>query len=126
MEKRKLVNKYDIIFIGCITIITALFFAFNNTFGNKKVAVIEKDGVEINRIDLSKVENSYLINIDSKYPAVILVEKNKISFLEASCPDKICKKMGKISQPNQTAICLPAKITIRIDGKTNEIDGITG
>lgn len=126
MKKRKLINKHDIIFIGCIIIIAILFFVFNNIFESKKVAVIEKDGVEIRRIDLSKVENSYLINIDSNYPAVILVEKDKISFLEASCPDKICKKMGKISHPMQTAICLPAKITIRIDGKTNEIDGITG
>lgn len=36
---------------------------------------------------------------------------------EASCPDKVCVHMGKISQAGQAIICLPNQVVIEIVAK---------
>ena len=44
-----------------------------------------------------------------------------------TCPDGLCAAMGAISSENQTIVCLPAKIVIRVMGSENEVlDGIAG
>ena len=55
-----------------------------------------------------------------------LVEKGKISFKENNCPDKICISAGKISQPGQVAVCMPAKLIIEIIGGESIADAVTG
>lgn len=120
-------KKKDILILLFIMLFSTLFivlFYSLTPLGN--IAIIEKNGEQIKRIDLSKVDSPYIIEIDAKYPAKILVEKGKISFYEAQCPDKLCKKYGKISRKGQNAICLPSGIVIRIENSNNKIDSITG
>ena len=48
---------------------------------------------------------------------------------EASCPDKLCVKMGRISRSGQSIICLPNKVTVEIIGETAgepEVDAVSG
>jgi hypothetical protein len=39
---------------------------------------------------------------------------------EASCPDGLCKSMGRISMSGQSIICLPNKVVIEILDKSRE------
>lgn len=43
------------------------------------------------------------------------------------CPDQVCVKMGKVTQPGKVIVCLPNKFTMYIKGDTNDntIDGVT-
>ncbi len=44
-----------------------------------------------------------------------------------TCPDGLCAAMGAISSENQTIVCLPAKIVIRVMSGENEVlDEIAG
>lgn len=90
------------------------------------IAIIEQDNKEIYRINLANVKEEYYIDINSSFSSKILVEPYKISFCESTCPDKICEHYGKISKPGQCAVCLPAKIVIKINGIDQKIDSITG
>lgn len=91
------------------------------------VAVIEKNGTVIKKIDLSSVTAPYTLKIDdSPYPVTLKIERGKISFINANCPDKLCQKTGAISRVHQSAICLPARVCIHIEGDNNEFDSITG
>jgi hypothetical protein len=114
----KLISKKDIAFIF-------LVFIYVNQKSSNVIATITKDREVIYQINLSKVEEPYEIEIPGECPAVILVENNAISFEKASCKDQICVHTGKISAPLQSAICLPAKISISISGKTS-LDAVTG
>lgn len=100
-----------------------LWFMPSRTAGT---AVVEQNGTELYRIDLNAVAEPYEITINGEYPAVLLVEHNAISFKQADCPDKLCVRTGKISRTGQAAVCLPAKITVRIVGTEKSFDGITG
>ena len=53
----------------------------------------------------------------------VLVIENGEAYLEsASCPDKLCVNMGKISKVGQSIICLPNKVVIEIRGDSDETE----
>jgi len=47
-------------------------------------------------------------------------------FQEASCPDQVCVRTGRLSKSGQGAVCLPAKVTIQVTGPEREFDAYTG
>lgn len=130
-RKYKLIKSRDLILVLiCILVaaFTAVFIFKNNNKGEdfSHIAVIKYDNKEIYRIDLNSVDEPYYIPIENKYNTKILVEKGKISFKENNCPDKICISAGKISQPGQVAVCMPAKLIIEIIGGKSIADAVTG
>ena len=130
-KKYKLVGSRDLMLV-LICILVAIFvgiFVFVNNHNQNEflpVAVIKYDNNEIYRIDLNSVDEPYYIPIENEYHTKILVDKGKICFAEAECPDKVCVNTGKISRPGQIAVCIPAKLIIEITGRESLIDGITG
>lgn len=85
------------------------------------IAVITQNNQEIERIDLSKVKDSYTIRVDNPDGGynMVLVEKGKISVIEASCPDKICVNQGKISDSLKPIVCLPNRVMVLIEDTKN-------
>ncbi|WP_035288881.1 NusG domain II-containing protein [Clostridium sp. KNHs214] len=92
----------------------------------KAVAIIKQNGKIIRTIDLSKVTKKEEIKIPSAdgHYNIIKVEKGKIRFMDADCPDKICIKSGWIKKPGDSAACLPHKIIITIQGQNSEVDDV--
>ncbi len=86
------------------------------------IAVIYQDGTELQRIDLSAVQESYTINIVNEEGGknTILVEHNAISVQYANCPDQICMKTGILQQSGLPIVCLPNHIVIEIEGSTSD------
>lgn len=58
---------------------------------------------------------------------IIEIDKGKFRFIESSCSNKDCIKMGWVSYPNYPVICLPNKVSAYIvSKKENDLyDGIT-
>ena len=98
------------------------FLILRGIGGDGTVAVISVDGEELDRIDLSRVKESYDIEIDTGYGRnVVHVEPGAISVTEADCPDKICVAMGRLQGSGIPIICMPHHLIIAIEG-----DGIDG
>lgn len=47
----------------------------------------------------------------------------QVRMLDADCPNKDCIKFGSISRTNQTIICLPNKVSLKISGES-DLDAI--
>lgn len=94
--------------------------------GENATAVITQDGQERYRIALQTVREPYRLEFDGDYPAVLLVEPDGVRFESADCPDQICVRTGKLTQPGQMAICLPARLTVQLIGGEPTVDGYTG
>ena len=126
MIKKLAIHKFEVISVILILILSLSIYAFfHYKKSGENFAIIEQNGTQIYKINLSNVKNPYDIEINDEFHVIIRVEPNKIYFKESTCPDKLCKKMGKISFPGQTAICLPAKVSIRIVGSQSEFDAIS-
>ncbi|WP_313530557.1 NusG domain II-containing protein [Anaerotignum sp.] len=74
------------------------------------------DGECIKSIDLSKVNEEYLIPIRLKESSFILaVKPDHICVKESNCPDQICVKQGWVSKSKLPIACLPNRIIIKIE-----------
>ena len=97
------------------------FFALSR-LGGGTIAVITVDGQEYKRIDLSRVTESYDIEIDTKYGHnTVHVEPGRIAVTEADCPDGICVAQGAIDRGGVPIVCMPHRLVVKIEG--SGIDG---
>lgn len=97
------------------------FFALSR-LGGGTIAVITVDGQEYKRIDLSRVTESYDIEIDTKYGHnTVHVEPGRIAVTQADCPDGICVAQGAIDRGGVPIVCMPHRLVVKIEG--SGIDG---
>ena len=56
----------------------------------------------------------------------VKVENGLAYIADSTCPDKLCVDMGYLDFAGDSAVCLPAACTVRVEGRENLIDGIVG
>lgn len=123
-----MLKKGDIILLAAVLVIVVAglaavkYYKSNDT--GARIAVIKQDDKVVRKIDLNGVTAPERINIEGKYPGTILVERGRIRFEQADCPDKVCVKTGWLSKKGDAAYCLPNKTSIRIEGADSGIDGV--
>ena len=97
------------------------FFALSR-LGGGTIAVITVEGQEYKRIDLSRVTESYDIEIDTKYGHnTVHVAPGRIAVTQADCPDGICVAQGAIDRGGVPIVCMPLRLVVKIEG--SGIDG---
>ena len=42
----------------------------------------------------------------------------------STCPDQVCVKTGTLTRAGESAICLPARISLRLEGSGNTVDAM--
>lgn len=91
------------------------------------VAVIEQDGKEIRRVELSSIPQPETLLLEGEISVTVLLEPGQVSIVHSDCPDQICVNTGVLTRPGQSAVCLPARVAVRIVGETQSgVDGMTG
>lgn len=110
-------NRVWIILLAAVCILGAAGFLLLKGLDTGTVAVITVDGGEYARIDLSRVTESYQLQIDSAWGHnTVLVEPGAISVTEADCPDKICVQQGRLTGGGVPIVCMPHRLVIQIEG----------
>lgn len=91
------------------------------------VAVIEQNGQEVRRIALSSIPQPETLVLEGEISVTVLLEPGQVSIVHSDCPDQICVNTGVLTRPGQSAVCLPARVAVRIVGETQSgVDGMTG
>lgn len=91
------------------------------------VAVIEQDGKEVRRVELDSITQPETLVLEGEISVTVLLEPGQVSIIHSGCPDQICVNTGVLTQPGQSAVCLPARVSVRIVGKSESgVDGMTG
>ena len=91
------------------------------------VAVIEQNGQEVRRVELSSIPQPEILVLDGEISVTVLLEPGQVSIVHSDCPDQICVNTGVLTRPGQSAVCLPARVAVRIVGETQSgVDGMTG
>ncbi len=122
-----MLRKGDIVLVAVmILVVAAGYYIINLTrsSGDGAVAVIKLNNEVVKKIDLNSVAGTELVRLEGKYSNVIAVEKGRIRFQDADCPDRLCVNTGWISLRGETAVCLPNKAMIVIEGEDTATDGI--
>ena len=106
-----------------IILIIGIYFLLNLTQNTGKFVIIEANGEEGKKIDLSENKVFDIYGKDGKMK--IEISGSKVRVLNASCPKQICVKFGWIDKSGESIICLPNLVIIKILGDEEELDGTT-
>lgn len=115
--------------IGILFLISFLFYSYNRIYkkDNNLTAVIKQNNKIIKRISLNKVDKNekFKVFYNKKDFNTIELQKGKIRFCDANCHDKICVKSGWLSKSGDIAVCLPHRLSIKIEGNNQEVDDVS-
>lgn len=119
----KFFKRTDIIIIACIIIISGALmgiYRYNMSEDDVKAEIYYYNDL-INTVDLSQGQERVFTIPQSENILLQVYEDGSIAFIESDCPDKICIRTGKISEPGEFAACLPNGVVIKVVPK-NERD----
>ncbi len=117
---KKISTVYDLALAGAVLVIAAVcFLAFRGGADGGLRAEITIDGEKYAVIDLGENE-SREITLPTDPELTVLAEPGAVSVIKAGCRDKICVKRGRLTKAGDTAVCLPAKVTVSVVGGKNE------
>ncbi|MFV0239492.1 MAG: NusG domain II-containing protein [Lacrimispora sphenoides] len=71
---------------------------------------------------LNLYENTEIVITGDKGYNILVIQDGEAYMKDADCPDKICVRQGHINKVNQTIVCLPNKVVVKIIGKNDDID----
>jgi hypothetical protein len=81
------------------------------------------DGKKIRHISLSDVKK--VIEMQGlKGPFVFEIRDGKVRMKDSACPNKLCVKMGWISQEGQVVCCIPNRVVLKIIGEKEIFDAL--
>ncbi|MBO4678239.1 MAG: NusG domain II-containing protein [Lachnospiraceae bacterium] len=97
----------------CLLLIGAVLYPLMNRVGSEgEYALIEVDGAEYARVDLSQ-DTVFTVTTPTG-TNTIQVKNHEISVDSADCPDKICVNHAAIHRSGENIVCLPHKLVITI------------
>lgn len=107
--------KHDLYLIsGVILIAILIFFIYRVFFSAPPVtAQVNVDGKTVLELDLTK-DTDRVISGYGNGTNRIVVKDGAIWVEEASCPDKVCVRTGKINSTGEVIACLPNRMIITI------------
>lgn len=123
------VNRRNLIFAAivlllCLLSLLLLFFPYEN--GNNKSVYIYVDGSLYDRFDISDIQFSKELMIETQYGFNKVEIKNGMACVsEADCPDKTCVNTGWTDSSSNPVICMPHRLEVIIMDSA-EIDGVSG
>ena len=119
-------HKNDILLVLAVLILGGVFLVYTEFFRPEGGEVIVSvDGVEQRPLPLS--ENNFVVIGDKENYNVLVISNGEAYIEDASCPDHVCVKSGRVSLDGQTIVCLPNKVVITIvGGEADELDAVVG
>ena len=116
--KKENKRKNDLMFI-------ALFLAAVILFGALYYACREEgDSISV-RVD-NKFYGEYPLSQDKQIELhsnggynLLVIKDGKATVTDASCPDGICSAHRPISREGESIVCLPNKVVVTVNGKSN-------
>ena len=102
------------ILIVVLTLLAAVFSAFFLFFRDAGTSCTVSYGQKSETFSLA--ENRVIPVHSNGYTLTVVIGNGAVSVTESDCPDGICVNSGTISRTGQAIVCVPAGVTVRIDG----------
>ena len=120
-----MIKKLDVVIIILLLVISFIpHLIFGVVLGydyDRTYAEITIGGKFYKKIPLSEHSGEDIIEIKSgNHINKIKIVNNKLSIVEANCPDSLCIHQGEILKVGQSVVCLPNKVMVEIKGNKIE------
>lgn len=90
--------------------------------------VITDHGQEVERINMSTLDDSKYIKVDGDYHLTVKLSPDGVEVTDSNCPHQDCVHTAPIARAGQSIVCLPGQIVISLEGvpATDAPDVIVG
>jgi hypothetical protein len=58
------------------------------------------------------------------YHLLIQIDGLRARILQSDCPDQVCVRTGWLTRAGQAAVCVPARVTLRMEGRHGDVDAV--
>lgn len=113
-----------VIFVAIITLFVSIGAYYFVNIQEDNYIEIKRDGVILRQIKPGG-EDKFTINTGDIFNTIEL-SGNKVRVSDANCYDRVCVNTGFIEKTGKIIVCLPSKLSIKIVGEKNELDGMVG
>ena len=120
-SKKSTITLWDLAVIAAVLLASVTLFVFSAAAldGKASYCVIEIDGEEFARYNILALAEPKTIEIDNDYGKnIIVIDSEGAKVVFTDCPDGHELKEGKITFAGQSLICLPHRLCIRLEGKS--------
>jgi len=117
-------RKNDILLIAVIVLAAAgLWLGLRLAQNGGAYVYVTIDGSEYGKYPLD-TDAEVRIGSGGKYN-LLIIKDGCAQITEASCPNKLCIKQGKIKYEGQSIVCLPNKVVVEIvGGEKSQFDAV--
>ena len=116
----KIFNKADFYILLIFVVISFSLLIMQNAFSkNGSCAVVYVDNIMQGSYSLDK-NIEITINGCNSIDDILCIDGGYAYMKEAQCPDKYCIEQKRINKANETIVCLPAKIIVKILSNSND------
>lgn len=108
-------HRNDILLIAALLALSAGLWAYSlATRQAGGYAVVTIDGETVMELPLN-ADTSVVLG-RGEHSNTLVIEDGRAYISQATCPDHICIRQGRISYDGQTIVCLPNKLVVTIRG----------
>ena len=114
--------KDDLILILGILLAAGILYLLFRPGHTGAWAVVTSDGVETARYPLRQ---DITVTLGDEDYNILQISDGKASITDANCGDHTCVHTGAVSREGETIVCLPHRLTVRIEGGSPvDVDGV--
>lgn len=111
-------GKRELLLVVAILAAATFLYLINRVSHRDPAAVVDisVDGEVVETLDLS-IDRELTIQGAGDGTNHLIIQNGQVWVTEASCPDHLCIRQGKISMDGQVIVCLPNRMTAAIRGQ---------
>ncbi len=127
METKKLITLRGAVFFLALLLVAAILFFWLDSSPQAVTATVEVDGSPVLTQNLTALEEPSAATFSGTDGHTVTIEFTPTSarFLSSTCPDQTCVRTGTLTHAGETALCLPARISLRLTGPDAGFDATT-
>lgn len=123
--ERRFFSKKDVFIIVAVLLIAAVGFVARSLLTDRTSAVEAEIyyNTKMVRTAVLRPGLNETFAVPGQPDVVLQVTDGKIRFYTSTCKDKICIRAGFLSQPGESAACLPNKVAVKLVALGNSSSG---
>ena len=123
-------KKGDIIIIVILAVALISWYGINQLgeSADDRQAVIEVNGEVYKTISMrtGMKQQEIHIELENGNHIDIMIDEQGAYVKDVICPDKVCQKTGVVNKVGQSIVCLPNRVVVYIEGKTeSDVDDVS-
>ncbi len=118
MKERKLFSRRELPLLAVLLLLCALGFWLLSRQPVGTVAVVEQNGEEILRQPLVQLDAPLELPLEGEnhISLTLVLSSSGAEIAASTCPDQVCVRTGKLTKAGESALCLPAGVSLRLEG----------